>query len=469
MAWIILSIVLGACMLLGGSARADSIQLLVLRPVLVGCLALSLVAFPLRSWVAEQRSLAMLLLAFAVLMLVQLIPLPGLAPGRQAACAALNAAASRIDCLSYIDLTPDRGWNALLALLPVSAAMLAQAALAEEDREAGIAMIVGVAFLSGVFGLVQLSQGADSPLYYYAFSHRGLPIGFLANRNHQAAVLASALPLLRALALSGRFDNRRLPSLLTGMLSVPIVLLLLTIILVTGSRSGLALAVLGGAAAFMIRPRSPFGNMPSQWRVGLAAAAVALTGGVLTAAIMFGRALSVDRLLASNIADSEERIANAPTVLRIIQDHLWTGTGFGAFDTSYRKYEPDAALHLSYFNNAHNDVLELLMNGGILAALLLAAFLGWFMRRAWIAFFRADDGPSAYVARACAASASLFLLASLTDYPLRTPLVSAIFGILCVTLSQTTAGEARLSVSTVARPRRTGYPGDPGSSGSKNQ
>jgi len=112
------------------------------------------------------------------------------------------------------------------------------------------------------------------------------------------------------------------------------------------------------------------------------------------------------------------------------------GSGFGGFDPIFRINEPFDLLKTTYFNHAHNDFLEIVLDGGLPAALLLAGALAW-----WgYASFRAvrstlvapDDVPPLL------GSALLLLLciASLFDYPARTPMMMAMTIIAAIWLAQ---------------------------------
>ena len=53
------------------------------------------------------------------------------------------------------------------------------------------------------------------------------------------------------------------------------------------------------------------------------------------------------------------------------------GSGLGSFDPVYRAVEPLTAVTASYFNHAHDDALELLVETGAFGMAVLAAFALW--------------------------------------------------------------------------------------------
>jgi O-antigen ligase len=162
--------------------------------------------------------------------------------------------------------------------------------------------------------------------------------------------------------------------------------------------------------------------------------------GVVALAVFFGRAEAVNRLVGMYGAGDEARISKLPEVLQIARDFFPFGTGMGSFDPVFRGYETVQDLDLTYFNHAHNDLAELALTGGLPALLILIAFITWAMRSAAGALSMAH----AEFQRLGAVIVALILFASLVDYPLRTPLLSAIFTLAVVWLrAPETAGQGR--------------------------
>ncbi len=105
------------------------------------------------------------------------------------------------------------------------------------------------------------------------------------------------------------------------------------------------------------------------------------------------------------------------------------GSGFGSFDSAFRRYEPGGLLSIIYMNEAHNEPLQLVIEGGIPALLLLVVFLAWW---GWTATrVTAPSRPSSSRALSIAwvTAMAILMASSLVDYPLRTPLLSALFAV----------------------------------------
>lgn len=431
--------------LTGGSSRPDSVWLLILRPTTILCLCAMLIVA--RSDWRTIRPIPLLLASFAATIALQLVPLPpslwhGLS-GRERYDAVTSAVGGG-DLWHPLAIAPDLAWNSLVSLLVPLAAVAGFVGLDDRQRRALIWPVLGLIGFSMLLGLAQILGGGTSPLYWYDVSGRGQLIGLLANRNHQGALLALALPLLRAWALRPS-ANRQIARTrnTTAMCAAAVIILY---VLVLGSRAAVALTLVGMLAAFLIEPA--FGRLApkTRWLIlaSFAAAATALLAIVLTA----DRAVSIGRIVGTQDLQAEGRLAALPTLLHMIAQTLPFGTGFGSFVPVFASYEPDALLKPTYFNNAHNDLIELTITGGIPALLVFCGFLGWWGWASYRSFARPSASRSwRALRRASAFGILILMMASLVDYPLRTPLLGAVFAILCCWLAYFPAEDATDSVA----------------------
>jgi len=111
------------------------------------------------------------------------------------------------------------------------------------------------------------------------------------------------------------------------------------------------------------------------------------------------------------------------------------GSGVGTFVHIFQIDEPYAALNATWASHAHNDLLEILMTGGIFALLLLGAVIYGFGRCAAQTFKMPSKGrASVTFARLGCVLMLLMLLGSCVDYPLRTPAMECLFVIAAVWL-----------------------------------
>ena len=108
----------------------------------------------------------------------------------------------------------------------------------------------------------------------------------------------------------------------------------------------------------------------------------------------------------------------------------------------YQIYETSASLSPYYVNHAHNDFAELAMTGGLGGLLIMVAGLVWLLWASYrlVHHWRAQHTLDIRMA-APLLSLWLIVLGSIVDYPIRTPIISAVATILVI---WTTRGIARL-------------------------
>lgn len=432
---------LAVCALCGGTYSGKAETLLVLMPVSALYLTYALMVLT-SDQSRDLRLPVMALTAWALCMAIQLIPLPPSLwyslPGRAMFRDTL-ALAQVADVWRPISLSPDSTLSCLIALLPITAAVIGVGGLDIEQRKAIPLAIIVIAFGSAVFGIAQMTIDPFGLHIAYHLDHGGLPIGLFSNRNHQALLFAIAIPSIRVWLLM-RHPAVSFPGQvwLAGAMAG----FMFVMVLATGSRSGFLLALVGVVASYLIGPKQS--RMAAKPRATIATMVVGLAIVLAVSAWFYaqGRTESISRL--GGIADltREERFRTAPEIFNIAREFFPFGSGFGTFDQAYRIFEPDWSLQLTYLNQAHNDFLDLAMTGGLPALLAVATFVLWWLQRGRQVMWTGDSEPIELLtlSRLGWLIVLLLLLASLTDYPLRTPMMGVVFAIACVLLA---AGRAR--------------------------
>lgn len=413
--------------LAGGSSHYDAASQPIVRLAAILLMG-SLVFLPPGRSADSYRPAFWFLGALAALILLQLMPLPPALwralPGHERYVAAALAAGEP-QPWRPLNLTPDRGWNALFSLLPPAAALFAASRLRMRDQGAILLTLILIVMASAVIGLAQVSAGEDDALRFYAAPPTGAAVGLFANRNHQALLIACGLPLLGLFAERVRMDRakRQLHSALALTGGAFLVLTIPT----TGSRAGLLLAALALPCALVLawpaigdRAKA----LSARYRRLAAGGGLALLLALITAALTFSRAESVQRLFAMDPVE-DARVRLLRPLLGMIRDFLPFGSGFGSFDPVYRGYEPFENLAVTFMNQAHDDYLQLLLEGGLPALLLLVVFLGWWVWTS-VRLWRRADSETTRLGRLGSVLVLLILLASLTDYPVRTPLIMVV-------------------------------------------
>ncbi|MGN6594301.1 O-antigen ligase family protein [Sphingopyxis terrae] len=422
-----------AVFLLGGSGRADVLSLAFLRPIA----AIAFVTWAAVAWRttwSEARGPALILLATGLLMLLHLIPLPPplwtALPGRDIVVDTMAAVGSKPGWMP-LTLAPTEGWNQFFALTVPAAMLLGVIWSGRAAMRPVLIVLLGIIVASALLGLLQSIGPAKSPLYLYRITNNGVGVGLFANRNHQAMLLACFYPLLAVWAstISGSSESQRAKMTMALGLGLAVV----PLVFVAGSRSGLVLLLVGLIAAFVIyqRPQQGFsarGDVHSRRIVSATVTGTAVI--MMVVAALSTRSAALQRILQNDAAD-DLRFQALPTIMDGIWRFFPWGSGGGSFVPVYKMLEIDRLLSATYFNHAHNDVAEVMLEYGLPGLLLIvAAVSGW----AW-AIFRLWNARRAAGGRAgrthlygSAGSAILLILGlgSVVDYPLRVPSLAAL-------------------------------------------
>jgi len=365
---------------------------------------------------------------------LSLVPLPyswwTALPGR-ALYADLSAVADVGRVARPVSLAPDLTLNALFSLVPPLLFLLAVPALDLRVQRWLLTGLLAAILLSGLLGLLQIGGGPDSGLRYYQYTNVDAATGFFANRNHQAVFLAIGIPLACWWATRSGKGRR-----LRAAVAASCILFLLTAAVTTQSRMGaivVVLAIVLSVAAFFRKI-----ERRSHRRIVLAGLVLGALLGVVALATW-----SDGRLDAGSVSD-DQRLRNLPEIVEMARTYFPVGAGFGSFPQAFMRFESEADLRPQYMNHAHNDLAEIVVEGGLPAILLFGAFLLWFVRASWQAWSsRAGLRPGSDEARLSTIVLLLPLVGSLTDYPLRTPLMASTFALAVAVLGSFLASVRR--------------------------
>jgi O-antigen ligase len=373
------------------------------------------------------------------LVLVFLLPLAQLLPVPMGLWAELPG---RAFYAGGLDLTGDHGagfgWRAIsivpsvteaawLSLLPPLAVFLLVVRLDRDRLLSLVLAFLGIASAEALLGLIQYGMTGDSAL------------GTYRNRNHLAGVLEMALPVGLALlaATVGQSESRypsgrgkwRKPTFrqwLTrfsvaridrvaalGALTVAILLGLIF----TRSRAGVSLAMLGIVLctlmfSYRLGGRNAYGLTGTFTAVGVGLASlVGLT--------------PVWSRFAFSDPFEDARWTIYDSTVRAIGEFFPLGSGAGTFVDVLQRFHP-ASISGFTINRAHNDYLEWLLELGLIAGVLIAAWLMFYTRQ-WGRVWKTGEWSEVRFVQAGAGIALLLMmLHSLVDYNLRTP-ANAVF------------------------------------------
>jgi hypothetical protein len=380
---------------------------------------------------AQGRAAFVLLAGVLLLPVLQLVPLPPTIwtwlPGREAFEAAYQNAGTPLPWLG-VSLSPPSTWRAFLALLPPVAVFLSVLVLGRRSRQALTLLLIAFGFFSVFLGLAQLAQGPGSPLRFFAITNPSEAVGFFANRNHFAALLYLILPFTAAWAVGLAADRR--PEMLVGVALCLLVFASLLLGLgMARSRAGLVLAMLAGLGGLAL---AWTGQGPVVTRRGNR---FIFLGGLVGAVLILQFALAGILPRLEKGVTEDLRWEFTTVTADIASDFQPLGSGIGTFEAIYRMHEEVDRLRAVYANHAHNDYVELLLEGGWLAVALMVAFVGWLVYMAGRVWRRPELGSTnsldLSLRRAAMMGVLLLSLHSAVDYPLRTTAVSTVFAFCC--------------------------------------
>ena len=441
--------------LTGGGARIDIQSLLFLQPVSVVVLAIALGS--LRSeHVKDWKLLIGFVTGIIALAIVHVIPLP---PGIWQSLAGreelieVERLVGLSDVWRPLTMTPMNGWHAIVSFFPVLAVLFLSVQLTRNQRNQLLPLFLALGLLSGLLGILQILGNPEGPLYFYRITNSGSAVGLFANRNHAAILLACLFPMLAAYATAAQgtpdhIRNRHVMALAAAVVLVPL-------ILVTGSRTGLVVSIVGlvGAAAIYSPPQAPSKraakSVLSLSRRSLVAVSVVIALGVAT--VLFSRAEAITRLF-SVTAEASSRDAFWTASFDLFWKCFPWGCGSGSFVEAFQIIEPSNLIDSTYLNHAHNDWIETAATFGIPGIVALLAIVSYWIFGIWQVSQRTQQSPKTRAPNLMAAVImAIFGIASIFDYPLRTPSLQILFLMACFWLLDFRSDRSSAQISDLSR------------------
>lgn len=441
--------------LMGGGSRYDVASLPFLRAIAI-FMAFAAIAFtPLSAWRGLRVPLALIAI-LAIWMIIQLLPLPpkiwSTLPLR-APIYAMDQLLGAPDRWRPISLAPAFTWNSLLTLCVPVGALLVAGALQAGERGRLWWIVWACALASAAFGMLQFMAGPRSAFYLFRITNEGALVGLFANRNHHAVLLA--IGILAAGWLIADEAGRRKPRPLLVPALIGSIVTFLLLIFAIGSRTGLVCGIGSALLVYAVIRRShrlgrkPINQVRSKQGVRQAAEARSerlrriflsivpffLISGLITLFYLSERGNSVTRLLDSDAAE-DGRIQTLTPILSLLNELWLLGSGFGSFARVYQIVEPDALLQEAYLNQAHNDWLQLPIEGGAPGSFVFLFGILWIFYQLFgcLRDRSGQKGAKTVEVWLLAAAFAVLAVGSLTDYPLRAPSMMMIATFLIVIL-----------------------------------
>jgi O-antigen ligase len=242
-------------------------------------------------------------------------------------------------------------------------------------------MIFG--FLLAIFGLTQ-SFTSPTKVYWMRELNQSTAFGPFINRHHFAGYMELTIALPLGLLLAGAIDKQKwlLYIFIAGLMGVALVM--------TSSRGGIISLV--AEIVFLVIVTAIWRRHGERRRAGgrlrSVAARTALAGalifGLFLGVILLGGEFSLNRFIDSvNTDDPTTGRAHFWAVtLEMIKANPVVGTGLGAYGVIYTHYDTRNGLYR--LEQAHNDYLQVLSDGGVLGGAIAFAFVAILFYRGFV-------------------------------------------------------------------------------------
>lgn len=350
-----------------------------------------------------------------------------------------SAAALSIEPAGALSLAPDRTLVALMRLLSYGASFWLGLHLLRRRRHARrfLWALVAAGAAYALYGLYEQLSGSRMVLWIHKVTYAEALTSTFVNRNSYAAYAGLGLVIAVGL-MQDRLNRIWLPSgvgwrlrLVTAVdglglavwLLIAAVLLLLTALVLTGSKGGAGASVFALAAVVLLANRRR--GLRTLLVLGLL---IGLGGLVLMqSGMLLGNRLGDLRLVEEE--GHGDRLSLYGMALQQIAERPLGGTGLGSFAGVFLERR-DAGFGLTEINQVrvHNSYLEVLMESGLPAGLLLLSIPA-------VAFFlqlRAlpQEGVGRVFPAIAAAATLLLAVHSLVDFSLQMPGIAVTYAAL---------------------------------------
>ena len=311
---------------------------------------------------------------------------------------------------------------------------LAFAGTRERARLLALVLVLSGLAQATYGGLMHLS-GRDLEIFGARISHAAQASGGFVNRNHLAGFLEITLALgiglmIGALQETGprswrQFWRDTAQLLLSAKAPLRIFLVVMVIALVmTRSRMGntafLSSLLIAGSVALILSRHA------TRNTVILIASLIAIDLFIIGA--WFGVEKTVDRIRATTQVEIEERVEPTVYAAEMVRDYPLFGSGPGTFYTAFPRYRGSDIK--PFYDHAHNDYTEILVESGVIGAALLGSLPLWALVLAVLALSRRRDPLARGFAFAVLMGVCALALHSTVDFNLQIPANALAFVVL---------------------------------------
>jgi O-antigen ligase len=299
-------------------------------------------------------------------------------------------------------------------------------------------ILLGFGMLIGFFAILQ-RLAAPEAIYGLRPTPQAIPLGPFVNQHHFAALME----MISGLAL-GLLFGRGLARELKLFVAIAAAVMGMAIIF-TGSRGGLIsyIGVLAFAAAASLVRRGEAGKRPDEdgetkphltRNLLVATAAVALVIVVLGSVLFLGGEGSVLRGIGATYEQSSDLTSGRAhfwtIAWQIFLAHPILGAGYDAFGVAFTRY--DTWNGQFRVEQAHNDYLQMLADGGVVSFALVVGFVFLLLKKGVSAMIAGNRDIDRSISTGALAGCFGILIHSFFDFPLRTPANAFLFLLLIV-------------------------------------
>ncbi len=226
-----------------------------------------------------------------------------------------------------------------------------------------------------IYGLIMRGLGLEAVLWFPKTAYLGDLTATFISRNHFA--IYAGLMWVTGLSLTAQSwrEAAREGSPIRdwlmryGAWRIMLLALMALAIVLSHSRAGLVISLMGGAGYFLLYQFYTRERRRIVYLLGACLALLWLAGAVLP---------RFDVLM--NDFSTRDRAQVYQLTLHAIADKPWLGYGLGSFPAIFRFYQPGMVME---FNHAHSDVLERVLDLGLSAALLLWGAIALVLSGLW--------------------------------------------------------------------------------------
>lgn len=284
----------------------------------------------------------------------------------------------------------------------------------------GLVVIFGAAM--AFFGILQRLANPDG-IYGMRLTPQAIPFGPLVNQHHFAAFMEMTAGLTLGLTFGRETSRERKIMLVTAFVIMGVA------VVFTSSRGGMlgfAAASAFAAMASFVAHRRTHREEAGSHEGGNSGKLILVAAAIAVPVLIFGTVLMLggnDSLLRGiGIAGPEGDLSTGrlhfwPVAIQIFMAHPIIGAGFDAFGAAFTRY--DTWNGLLRVEQAHNDYLQTLADGGIMAFICVAGFIVLLFNRG-MSIVSGSHGFRRSSAIGALAGCLGLLVHSFFDFPLRT-------------------------------------------------